>query len=34
MSAQENADEVFNDQPPEDDDHQSQDENSLPPCNS
>ena len=31
MSAQENADEVFNDQPPENDDHQSQDENSLPP---
>ena len=31
MSAQENADEVINNQPPENDDHQSQDENSLPP---
>ena len=31
MSAQGNADEVINDQPPENDDHQSQDENSLPP---
>ena len=31
MSAQENADEMINNQPPENDDHQSQDENSLPP---
>ena len=29
MSAQENADQVIGDQPPENDDHQSQDENSY-----
>ena len=31
MSAQENADKVINNQPPDNDDHQSQDENSLSP---